>query len=160
MITAGIKPAEQPDTGTETTAQFFKLKSPLLAQGRLNNVVARTSLLQVIVKVYAAGGENAMHKHPYEDHAFIVMQGQATFHIETDDNVKVVNKYEGVMLPRGVNYWFLSSGTENLVLLRMGAAEKWPDDWRAFPNGRPFVGLAKENKQVERIDLPGQFFAG
>lgn len=160
MITTGIQPTAQTNTEIKPTAQFFSLKSPLLAQGRLNNVMARTSLLQVIVKVYAAGGENAMHKHPYEDHAFIILQGQATFHIETDDNVKVVNKNEGVMIPRGVSYWFLSSATENLVMLRVGAAEKWPNDWRAFPDGRPFVGLAKENKQVERIELPGKFFAG
>ena len=157
MLTTSIKPTEQMEA---QAAQFFKLKSPLLAQGRLNNVVARTNLMQVVVKVYAEGGENAMHKHPYEDHAFVVMQGQATFHIETDDNIKVVNKYEGVMLPRGVSYWFLSSGTENLVLLRMGAAEKWPDNWRAFPDGRPFVDMPKENKKAECIELPGQFFAG
>ena len=143
---------EKPD------AQFFSLTSPLLAQGRFDNNVAATDLLKIVVKVYASGGENAMHMHPYEDHSFIVLQGQATFHIGTDENVRVLDKYEGVMLPRGVNYWFQSSAPENLIMLRSGAAEKWPEDGRAFPDGRPFDGKSIENKQVEVIPLPGQFF--
>jgi len=153
------------EAGTEVKAapQLFSLKSPLLAQGRFDNHVAQTDLLKVTVKVYASGGENAMHKHPYEDHAFVVLQGQATFHLETDDNVKVLNKNDGVMIPKGVCYWFLCSSTaENLVMLRVGAATQWPKNRRAFPDGQPFVGDTKENlianKAGERIDLPGQFF--
>jgi mannose-6-phosphate isomerase-like protein (cupin superfamily) len=139
-------------------AQFFNLDSPLLAQGRFDNKVARTDLLTMIVKVYASGGENALHMHPYEDHSFIVLQGEATFHIGVEDNVRVLTKYEGVMLPRGVTYWFLSSAPENLVMLRVGAAEKWPEDGRAFPDGTPFPGNSKENKRAEMIEIPGKFF--
>ena len=66
-------------TGTQdkaiAEAQFFNLDSPLLAQGRFDNKIARTDLLTMIVKVYASGGENALHMHPYEDHSFIVLQG-------------------------------------------------------------------------------------
>jgi nitrite reductase/ring-hydroxylating ferredoxin subunit len=58
----------------------------------------------------------------------------------------------------GVRYWFRSSAPENLVMLRSGAAEQWPADDRAFPYGRPFAGHSIENKQVELIPLPGQFF--
>jgi quercetin dioxygenase-like cupin family protein len=140
-------------------AEFFSLTSPLLAQGRFDNHVAGTDLLKLVVKVYAAGGENAMHQHPYEDHAFIVLQGQATFHINSDDNVRVVSKNEGVMLPRGVCYWFQSSAPENLVMIRAGAAEKWPADGRAFPDGRPFAGNSVENKEVEVIPLGNETFA-
>jgi mannose-6-phosphate isomerase-like protein (cupin superfamily) len=139
-------------------AQFFNLDSPLLAQGRFDNKVARTDLMTMIVKVYASGGENALHMHPYEDHSFVILQGEATFHIGEEDEVRVLTKYEGVMLPRGVCYWFLSSAPENLVMLRVGAAEKWPEDGRAFPDGRPFAGNSKENKRVEMIPIPGEFF--
>jgi mannose-6-phosphate isomerase-like protein (cupin superfamily) len=139
-------------------AHFFNLDTQLLAQGRYDNHVARTDLLRLTVKVYASGGENALHQHKYEDHAFIVLQGEATFHIGTEDEVRVLKKYEGVMIPRGVCYWFLSSAPENLVMLRTGAAEQWPSDGRAFPDGRPFHGQSIENKQVEMIPLPGQFF--
>ena len=139
-------------------AQFFNLDSPLLAQGRFDNKVARTDLLTLIVKVYASGGENALHMHPYEDHSFTVLQGEATFHIGAEDNVRVLTKYEGVMLPRGVTCWFLSNAAENLVMLRVGAAEKWPEDGRTFPDGTPFAGNSKENNRVEMIEIPGKFF--
>ena len=147
-------------TTVRPEAKFFSMKTPLMAQGRMDNYVARTDLMTVTVKVYAAGGENAMHMHPYEDHAFIVLQGQATFRIDSDDNVRVVNPNEGVMLPKTVCYWFQSSAPENLVMLRVGAALKWPEDGRAFPDGRPFAGDSYENKEVEKIFLDGQFFGG
>lgn len=148
----------QPDVKAAPVAHFFNLDSPLLAQGRFDNNVASTDLLKLIVKVYASGGENALHMHPYEDHSFIVLQGEATFHIGVEDEVRVLTKYEGVMLPRGTSYWFVSSAQENLVMLRAGAAEQWPADSRAFPDGRPFAGGSAENKTVEMIPIPGQFF--
>jgi mannose-6-phosphate isomerase-like protein (cupin superfamily) len=146
------------DVQAAPEAHFFNLDSPLLAQGRFDNKVAATDLLKLVVKVYAAGGENALHMHPYEDHAFIVLAGEATFHIGEADEVKVLTKYEGVMLPRGTSYWFVSSADENLIMLRAGAAEQWPADGRAFPDGRPFDGSSVENKTVEMIPIPGQFF--
>jgi mannose-6-phosphate isomerase-like protein (cupin superfamily) len=155
-MTTTAKPAES--IAAPPDAEFFSLTSPLLSQGRFDNNVAATDLLHVTVKVYAAGGENAMHMHPYEDHSFIVLQGQATFHINTDDNIKVLNKNEGVMLPRRVGYWFQSSAPENLVMLRVGAAEKWPEDGRAHMDGKPFAGDSAENKTVEVIPIKDQFF--
>jgi mannose-6-phosphate isomerase-like protein (cupin superfamily) len=139
-------------------AEFFSLTAQLLAQGRVDTNLAKTDLLRLRLKVYASGGENAMHVHPYEDHSFIILQGQATFHINTDENIKVLNQYEGVMLPRGVGYWFQSSAPENLVMIRVGAAEKWPEDGRLGPDGRPLPGNSLENKQVEVIPLEGKFF--
>ncbi len=153
-------------------AQFFNLKSPLLSQGRLDNIVATTPLLSVVLKVYASGGENTMHMHANEDHTFVVLQGQASFRINSDDNIKVVNKNEGVMLPRGVLYWFQSSGADNLVMLRVGASEDWVKQERSNPyrgnfdgtdgrlgsNGLPLPGDSIENKQVDPIVMPGKFF--
>jgi mannose-6-phosphate isomerase-like protein (cupin superfamily) len=146
------------ETEIKAEATFFNLDSPLLEQGRLHNKIAATELLQLMVTVYASGGENELHMHPYEDHSFIVLQGQATFHIGTEDEVRVLKKYEGVMLPRRVSYWFQSSAPENLVMLRIGAAEEWPTNKRAYPDGRPFHGQSAENKTVEMIPIPGKFF--
>ena len=141
-------------------AQFFSLKSNLLSQGSHTTYVAQSELLSLAVKIYASGGENKMHMHPEEDHSFIVMQGQATFHVGSDDNIRIVNKNEGVMLPAGTCYWFLSSAEENLVMVRIGAARKPPAVWRAFADGHPFdtetiVGRKKRNPPEF---APGQFF--
>jgi quercetin dioxygenase-like cupin family protein len=33
----------------------------------------------VVLKTYAADGENGLHAHPSEDHTFVVLQGEAPF---------------------------------------------------------------------------------
>jgi mannose-6-phosphate isomerase-like protein (cupin superfamily) len=146
------------DTGTKTDAHFFSLRTPLLADGRSDTTLAQTDLLRLRLKVYASGGENVMHFHPHEDHSFVVLQGEATFHVGTDDAATVLTAYHGVMIPRGVSYWFQSSATENLVMLRTGAAEKWPDDGRLGPDGKALPGHSAANKHVEGVPLLGQFF--
>ena len=73
---------------TKQAAQVFDLRTPYLDQGRTTDLRAHTDLMTIIAKVYAEGGENGMHNHPHEDHSFIVLEGEATFHIESDDNVK------------------------------------------------------------------------
>ena len=157
-VKANYRMAPQDQTGPE--AQFFSLKSQLLSQGSHTTYVAQSDLLSVAVKIYATGGENKMHMHPEEDHSFIVMQGQAIFHIGVDDNPKVVNANEGVMLPAGTCYWFVSSAPENLVMMRIGAAKKPPEVWRAFPDGRPFDAetIMGRKTRTPPIFAPGQFF--
>jgi mannose-6-phosphate isomerase-like protein (cupin superfamily) len=139
-------------------AEVFNLRTPYLKQGRTTDVRARTDLMTVTMKVYAEGGENAMHNHPHEDHSFIVLEGEATFHVEKDDNVKVVRRYEGIMLPKKVNYWFQSSGDQNLVMIRVGASYPGENAGRLTPDGRGIPGNSIENKQVDRIERPGTGF--
>jgi len=137
------------------TAQVFSLKTPLLSEGRSNLQVAATDLLKLRVKVYAEGGENGLHKHNDEDHAFVVLQGQATFHDE-NDTPTVVNRYEGIMLPKGAYYYFQSSGDENLVLLRVGAGREAEGNFRVGTNGVPLT--REENKHIDGVPIPGKFF--
>jgi len=129
-----------------------------LKQGRTTDIRARTDLMTVTMKVYAEDGENGMHNHPHEDHSFIILEGEATFHIETDDNTKVVRRYEGILLPKKVNYWFQSTGDQNLVMVRVGAFYPGEKPGRLTPDGRDIPGNSVENKQVERIERPGAGF--
>ena len=143
---------------TKRAAEVFDLRTSYLEQGRTTEVRARTDLMTVTVKVYAEGGENAMHNHPHEDHSFIVLEGEATFRIEADDNEKVVGHYEGIMLPKGTNYWFASSGPTNLVMVRVGATDPGETPGRLTPDGREIPGDSPENKTVERIERAGRGF--
>jgi mannose-6-phosphate isomerase-like protein (cupin superfamily) len=147
-------------TTTERKAETFDLRTPYLLSGRTTEVRSRTDNLVVTIKVYAEGGENAMHNHTNEDHAFVVLEGEATFHVESDDDVRVVGPNEGIMLPRGVNYWFLSSGDVNLVLLRMGApiGERTRGGSRLKPDGSPIPADSEENKRGVRVERPGPGF--
>jgi len=139
-------------------AEVFNLRTPYLRQGRTTDLRARTDLMTIMVKIYAEGGENAMHCHTTEDHSFIVVEGQATFRIDTEDNVKVVNRWEGIMLPKGVYYRFESTGDQNLVLIRAGAAPVGMKNERLGPDGTPLFSDSKENGQVERIEAYGRGF--
>ena len=155
-------------------AEVFSLKTPLLSDGRTDKVLAQTDLLELRVKVYAEGGENGLHKHNDEDHAFVILQGQATFYDESDKTT-VVNPYEGIMLPRGAFYRFASTGDENLVLLRAGAGMSVVGLWRVALGKARSLGKAEggqrvgthgraltreENKHIEGRPIPGSFFGG
>ena len=143
---------------TKQEATVFDLRTPYLDQGRTTDLRAKTELMTIIAKVYAEGGENGMHNHPHEDHSFIVLEGEATFHLETDENTRVVRRYEGVMLPKGANYWFQSTGDQNLVMVRVGARYPGTQPGRLTPDGRDIPGDSPENKQVPRIERPGKWF--
>lgn len=142
------------------TATPFSLQGQLLAQGRTMDLLAKTDLLAAHLKVYAAGGENAIHTHSQEDHMFLILAGEATFRLGEAEEIKILKKNDGIMIPSGAYYWFLSSGDENLVLLRVGAKrEGWNNfDDRVDLNGNPFSGDSVENKELPVIPIPGKFF--
>lgn len=144
-------------TTTEKTTPkvtAYSMKVPLLTSGRTNEVLARTATTEVRAKVYAEGGENALHTHLDEDHTFFVLDGQATFYGPGDIST-VVGKYEGLMIPAGAYYRFQSTGDTNLVLLRFGADVDVPDGMalpedgtpRIGPDGLPLAGKDPRNKQ-------------
>lgn len=142
-------------------ATTFKLEAELLDQGRTMDLLAKSSMLAAHIKVYAEGGENAMHAHTQEDHLFVILGGEATFHLGADERIKVLRKHEGVIIPAGSFYWFISTGSENLILLRVGAkAQGWSDfDDRVNVEGEPFAGDSIENKEVPVIKREGAFFS-
>ena len=144
---------------TKPEASTFSLRTPYLSAGRTTTFVSRTDLMSVAVKVYAEGGENALHTHLNEDHTFIVLQGEATFYDENNTE-RVVKQWEGIALPRGAYYWFKSTGEENLVLARFGArdANAPKGDSRVDIEGDPLPAESLENKHVVGVPVPGKFF--
>lgn len=124
-----------------SNAVFYDLVTPYLDYGKSRSKRAATHLLEVHLLVFNEGGENAMHHHPDDDHTFVVLEGQATFYLETDENQRTVGRYECVLIPRNTNYRFLSSGEENLVMLRVGANhEVHTPPRRCNPDGTPLRG--------------------
>ena len=145
-------------------AQVFNLRMPLLSEGMSMDLLTNTELLWIWGKVYAQGGENALHAHTGEDHAFVVLDGEATFH-DQDDNITVVKRYEGILLPKGAYYYFQSTGDTNLVMMRVGATTKPmtpeevnSEDDRVDLQGRSLPSYALENKQKSPVPIPGKFF--
>lgn len=113
----------RPNVAIDQAVLFSMRNLPLLEQGTTYDPLATAENLWMSIKVYASGGENALHAHGGEDHAFIVLQGKATFTFG-DGRSSVVGKYEGVMIPKNALYKFQADESENLVLLRVGAGAR------------------------------------
>jgi len=143
---------------TATRAQIFNLTTPYLLQGITSDERARTELLTVLIKVYASGGENRLHAHVHEDHSFIVLEGEATFHFDGEDNTRVLKPYEGVMLPKGTYYRFESTGQGNLVMLRIGASQPGAPKQAVYPEGGAMSRDQEPYGRLERIEASGRQF--
>ena len=104
---------------TDEAVVFSMRNQPLLEQGTTYDSLATAENLWAAIKVYASGGENALHSHAGEDHIFVIMQGKATFTFG-DGRTRIVRQHEGVMIPKNVTYKFEADETENLVMLRVG----------------------------------------
>ena len=152
------------------TTKFSLRGTPLLAAGSTMDLLGKAPCLWAHLKVYAEGGENGVHAHPYEDHLFLVLAGEATF-IDDAGTETVVGVHEGMVVPRSTHYAFHSSGEGNLVLLRVGS----PADSSLIEEGEQeehlgipasVVGrigvqpLSADNKTgaVPGVPIPGQFF--
>ena len=176
VTTIERKPVERkPNVAVDKAVVFSMRNLPLLEQGTTYDPLATAENLWVNIKVYASGGENALHAHGGEDHAFIVLQGKATFTFG-DGQTSVVGQYEGVMIPKNVLYKFQADESENLVLLRVGGGSRkisglkdlspfgTPKDiiqQTRFADGEVKQGDAVKNGETakKRIYARGKYFA-
>jgi mannose-6-phosphate isomerase-like protein (cupin superfamily) len=147
----------RPQIPTDVKPELYRLRTPLMKQGRLDTVLSHTDHMQVRIKCYAQGGENEFHAHAAEDHTFVVLQGQARFW-NPEGEIGVLGRNEGIMLPRGAFYRFETCGDEPLVLLRVGAKTGDADVPRFTVDGRPIPGHSAENRTVEPIVQEGAFY--
>jgi len=149
-------------TNEKPRAYTFSLKTPYMKQGRVTQLVAETENMWIHTKINAEGGENEIHAHRDEDHSFIVLEGEMSVFDEKGREMKV-EKYQGVMIPKGAYYRYLNTGSGNLVVLRIGAGAKGQaqggEAMRVRPDGRPLLAGSVENKTLPPIEDAGKFFA-
>ncbi len=167
--------ARAPNVAIDKAVLFSMRNLPLLEQGTTYDPLATAENLWVNIKCYASGGENALHAHGGEDHSFIVLQGKANFTFG-DGRTSIVGKFEGVMIPKNVSYKFEADEAENLVMLRVGGAQRKGvglDDLTSFgtpkeigkltsfSDGSIKVGDSPKNGETskKRIYASGKFFA-
>ncbi|HSR56434.1 MAG TPA: cupin domain-containing protein [Alphaproteobacteria bacterium] len=130
---------------------FFTMRAQLLDRGNTETPLAVGDHLWIKIKVYAKGGENKLHAHPYQDHSFIVLDGRARFHGPRGEE-RELSRNDGIFLPAGSFYWFETISEEPLVLLRVGAvmaADKHPD-MRIMPDGEWAVRRGREETFVSK----------
>jgi mannose-6-phosphate isomerase-like protein (cupin superfamily) len=124
---------------TEMTPQesftSFKCIQPDFAKGKRVISLARTDRLWAGMQYVREGGENNLHSHNYMDGVYFVVKGRARFYGENDVVLGEVGANEGMVISRGLRYWFESCGEETLELLlvqcfdrSMGTQEEVDDD--------------------------------
>jgi mannose-6-phosphate isomerase-like protein (cupin superfamily) len=142
-------------------SKLFSLKTPYMKQGRVTQLVAETTNLWIHTKINAEGGENEIHQHLDEDHAFIVLEGQMSVFDEKGGEIEV-KQHQGVMIPRGAYYRYHNTGAGNLVVIRVGAGIKGQpqggQEMRLGANGKPLPSGTVENRNKPPIEM-GTFFA-
>jgi len=153
---ARIRDSEKPET------KLFSLKTPYMKQGRVTQLVAETTNLWIHTKVNAEGGENEIHQHLDEDHAFIVLEGQMSVFDEKGGEIEV-KQYQGVMIPKGAYYRYHNTGEGNLVVIRVGAGQRGQEqqagqETRLGADGKPLTSGTVENRNKPPIEM-GTFFA-
>jgi len=146
----------QPKPGPKS--EVFSLKTPYLSSGRITKLVSKTDGLWIHTKINAEGGENALHCHTQEDHAFIVLEGEGTF-FDEEGNETTLKPFQGIMIPRGAYYRYLNTGKGNLMVVRVGGGPKTDSvASRIDPGGKPIHSDSEENKHFEGVPIPGRFF--
>ncbi len=92
--------------------------------------LSRTDTLTVSVQIINDGGETNMHSHTGEDEAWVVVSGRVRFYgtsSTTDNGEELVGELgprEGIMIPKGVPYWFEPVGDEQLEILRVSSIDR------------------------------------
>lgn len=146
-----------PDAKKPTT---FTMESPLPEQGNDRTYMAHTDRMSIFLNAYSPDdGENKLHTHTNEDHAFIVLMGEVEF-VGPNGEKTHLRQNQGIMLPRGCLYTFTAAGGQPLVMLRVGAtvdANKSPHG-RVLADGSPLIGNSSENNAIPCRFKPGAFF--
>ena len=137
--------------GDKPKIQLFSLKTPYMKQGRVTQLVAETPNMWIHTKVNAEGGENEIHKHVDEDHAFIVLEGQMSVFDENGGEIEV-KQHQGVMIPKGAYYRYLNTGAG------VKGQQQGGQEMRVGADGKPLVSGTPQNRNLPPIEA-GSFFA-
>jgi len=145
-------------------AEKFSMRGiPLLAEGQDTVPLVATENCWLAYKVYSSGGENSLHSHADEDHAFFVLAGAAVF-LDKDGHSITCGPLEGIMIPKNVTYKFQSVPPDNLVLLRVsGSAHDvfsiFDQQARLAPDGSRFDARDPRNLTGAKTPvLSGSYF--
>jgi mannose-6-phosphate isomerase-like protein (cupin superfamily) len=103
---------------------FSYTKPENLARGKGIVQLAKSDLIRGRVQIVREGGENNLHSHIGMDGFWMVLAGKVKFYGPGDVLIGEFGKHEGILVPRGAQYWFESSGDEDLEILQMAAFEK------------------------------------
>ncbi|HEU4342001.1 MAG TPA: cupin domain-containing protein [Candidatus Binatia bacterium] len=108
----------------EQEAKIFKYQTPDFQGVKKSMLLCNSDLMKVMVQVVKEGGENNLHSHTGDDAFWFVLRGAVRFYGEGDKLIGEFKQQEGVLIPRGFQYWFESASAEPLEILRVTAKDQ------------------------------------
>lgn len=105
-------------------AKIFKYQTPEFQGVKKSMILCNSDLMKVMVQVVKDGGENNLHSHTGDDAFWYVINGAVKFYGAGDKPIGEFKKGEGILIPRGFQYWFESSASEPLEILRVTAKDQ------------------------------------
>jgi mannose-6-phosphate isomerase-like protein (cupin superfamily) len=108
----------------EQEAKIFKYQTPDFQGVKKSMLLCNSDLMKVMVQVVKEGGENNLHSHTGDDAFWFVLRGAVRFYGEGDKLIGEFKRQEGILIPRGFQYWFESASAEPLEILRVTAKDQ------------------------------------
>jgi mannose-6-phosphate isomerase-like protein (cupin superfamily) len=112
------------ETVEKPAYQTFSYAKPELRRGKGIVQLAQSDIIRGRVQIVSEGGENNLHSHRGMDGFWFVLSGKVKFYGPGDVLIGEFGKHEGILIPRGAEYWFESSGDEDLEILQMAGFVK------------------------------------
>jgi mannose-6-phosphate isomerase-like protein (cupin superfamily) len=103
----------------QTEMQRITFDQPQVEHGKKVTWLAKTNRLIATIQTVREGGETNLHAHKSLDGIWWVLSGRARFYSDETTLFAEVGPDEGVLIPRGVKYWFESAGDEPLKLFQV-----------------------------------------
>jgi len=111
--------------GVEDKITVFRYRKPATLKGsRGITTLARSDIMYAGIQVIRSGGEQEAHSHAGMDGLWFVLRGRCRFYGPNNKMILEAGQFEGVFVPRNVEYWFESVGNEVLELLQVEAMDK------------------------------------
>jgi mannose-6-phosphate isomerase-like protein (cupin superfamily) len=114
----------------EKEVKLFRYQRPEFEGVKKSMLMCNSDLMRIHVQVVKQGGENNLHTHTGEDAFWLVLNGAVRFYGEGDKVIGELKKHDGILIPRGFNYWFESASDEPLEILRIEARDQTTENKR------------------------------
>jgi mannose-6-phosphate isomerase-like protein (cupin superfamily) len=106
----------------EPGMKLIEYAQPEIEHGKKVVWLANTDRMIATIQTVREGGETNLHAHKSLDGIWWVLSGRARFYSDETTLFADIGAGEGVLIPRGVKYWFESASEEPLQLFQVECA--------------------------------------
>ena len=99
--------------------QLIQYVQPEIEHGKKVTWIAKTNRLIATIQTVVEGGEANLHAHRSLDGIWYVLSGRARFYGDEATVFAEIGPTEGVLIPRGIKYWFESASDEPLQIFQV-----------------------------------------